>query len=74
VAAGAYPDVPAAAAVMGRRIDNVYLPDPARAAVYDDMYAEYQRLHDYFGRGENPLMRQLRGRRRQARATAQVQP
>ena len=28
VAAGAYPDVPAAAAVMGRRIDNVYPPDP----------------------------------------------
>ena len=28
VAAGAYPDVPAAAAVMGSRIDNVYLPDP----------------------------------------------
>ena len=60
VAAGAYPDVPAAAAVMGRRIDNVYLPIPANSARYDDMYAEYRRLHDYFGRGENTVMRSLR--------------
>ena len=42
VAAGAYPDVPAAAAVMGSRIDNVYLPDPANSAIYDEMYAEYR--------------------------------
>ncbi|MEP6560883.1 MAG: ribulokinase [Nakamurella sp.] len=68
VAAGAYPDVPAAAAVMGRRINNVYLPNPANSATYDDMYAEYRRLHDYFGRGENQVMRQLRARRRTAAA------
>ena len=72
VAAGAYPDVPAAAAVMGRRIDNVYLPDPANSARYDDMYAEYRRLHDYFGRGENTVMRSLRKRRREA-TSRQVQ-
>jgi L-ribulokinase len=66
VAAGAYPDVPAAAAVMGSRIDNVYLPDPANSALYDEMYAEYRELHDYFGRGGNGLMRSLRRRRRQA--------
>lgn len=73
VAADAYPDVPAAAAVMGRRIDNVYLPNPANTEIYDDMYAEYRRLHDYFGRGENTVMRQLRQRRRIATATqAQV--
>jgi len=66
VAAGAYPDVPAAAAVMGSRIDNVYLPDPANSALYDEMYAEYRELHDYFGRGGNGLMRSLRRRRREA--------
>jgi L-ribulokinase len=66
VAAGAYPDVPAAAAVMGSRIDNVYLPDPANSAIYDEMYAEYRELHDYFGRGGNGLMRSLRQRRREA--------
>jgi L-ribulokinase len=51
---------------MGRRIDNVYVPIPEHSAVYDQMYAEYRRLHDYFGRGENPLMRSLRSRRRAA--------
>ena len=66
VAAGAYPDVPAAAAVMGSRIDNVYLPDTANSALYDEMYAEYRELHDYFGRGGNGLMRSLRRRRREA--------
>ena len=66
VAAGAYASVPDAAAAMGRRIDNVYVPIPEHSAVYDQMYAEYRRLHDYFGRGENPLMRSLRSRRRAA--------
>ena len=72
VAAGAYPDVPAAAAVMGSRIDNVYLPDPANSARYDEMYAEYRELHDHFGRGGNGLMRSLRRRRREA-TSRQVQ-
>jgi len=60
VAAGAYPDVPAAAAAMGRCRREAYLPDPASAAVYDELYAEYVRLHDYFGRGGNDIMHRLR--------------
>jgi L-ribulokinase len=60
VAAGAYPDVPAAAAAMGRCRREAYLPDSARAEVYDELYAEYTRLHDYFGRGTNDVMHRLR--------------
>jgi L-ribulokinase len=60
VAAGAYPDVPTAAAAMGRARPAAYLPDPARAAVYDQLYAEYAGLHDYFGRGGNEVMHRLR--------------
>ena len=60
VAAGAYPDVPAAAAIMGRRRQAVYLPDPASADVYDRLYAEYVQLHDHFGRGGNQVMHRLR--------------
>ena len=60
VAAGAYPDVPAAAAAMGSKHDAVYTADPGSAAVYDDLYAEYARLHDYFGRGANEVMHRLR--------------
>ena len=59
VAAGAYPDVPAAAAAMGRKTDRAYLPDADSAAVYDDLYAEYRTLHDYFGRGGNEVLHRL---------------
>jgi len=66
VAAGAYPDVPAAASAMGRVNRDVYRPDAARADVYDELYAEYVRLHDYFGRGANEVMYRLRAIRDRA--------
>ncbi len=68
VAAGAYPDVPAAAQAMGRIERDVYRPASVRADVYDDLYAEYVRLHDYFGRGENPVMHRLRAIRDRVRS------
>ncbi|MBV9093454.1 MAG: ribulokinase [Streptosporangiaceae bacterium] len=60
VAAGAYPDVPAAAAAMGSIVPEAYQPDAARADVYDELYADYVTLHDYFGRGANQVMYRLR--------------
>ncbi|MFU8850198.1 ribulokinase [Micromonospora sp. SL1-18] len=66
VAAGAYPNVRAAAAAMGRRDVAVYEPDEKRAAAYDALYAQYLRLHDYFGRGGNDVMHELRRIRREA--------
>jgi L-ribulokinase len=65
-AAGAYADVRTAAAAMGSKQDAVHMPDPGAAAVYDELYAEYVRLHDYFGRGENTVMRKLRAIQRRA--------
>jgi L-ribulokinase len=67
VAAGAYPDVPSAAAVMGRLDKAVYVPDPERAARYDELYSEYVQLHDYFGRGQNPVMHRLKDIRRRVK-------
>lgn len=60
VAAGAYPDIQAAARSMGKADRGVYQPDPERAAAYDRLYAEYRLLHDYFGRGTNEVMHRLR--------------
>jgi L-ribulokinase len=60
VAAGAYADVPSAATAMGRKRDEVYAPDPAAAADYDQLYNEYLGLHDYFGRGGNDVLHRLR--------------
>ncbi len=68
VAAGAYPDVGAAAAAMGGKHAAVYTPRAASADVYDDLYAEYLRLHDYFGRGANEAMHRLRAIRDRALA------
>jgi L-ribulokinase len=70
VAAGCYPDVPAAAVVMGGKHEAVYLPDPVSADVYDRLYAEYLTLHDYFGRGGNEVMHRLRGVRDRVLAAA----
>ena len=57
----------AASAVMGRVEQAVYLPDPARADAYDELFAEYRTLHDYFsGRPEragNDVLHRLRNLR-----------
>ena len=66
VAAGAYPDVAAASEVMGRSERGVYSPIPANVAAYAELFAEYTTLHDYFGRGANPVMHRLRDLRRKA--------
>jgi len=70
VAAGCYPDVPAAAVAMGGKNQAVYVPDPVSADVYDRLYAEYLLLHDYFGRGGNDVMHRLRGVRDRVMAAA----
>jgi L-ribulokinase len=68
VAAGAYPDVAAAAHAMGRVNRGVYQPIAANVAAYDDLYAEYRALHDHFGRGGNDVMLRLKAIRRRALA------
>jgi L-ribulokinase len=68
VAAGVYPDVRAAAQAMGRAERAVYSPDPVAVAAYDQLFADYTALHDYFGRGGNDVMRRLKARRRDVAA------
>ena len=69
VAAGAYPDVRAAADAMGRVERAAFRPDPARADVHDALYAEYRALHDHFGTGADKLLHRLRRIRNHALAT-----
>jgi L-ribulokinase len=66
VAAGCFPDVRAAAPVMGRRVVAAYTPDEQSAQRYDALYAEYRTLHDHFGRGANDVMHRLKAIRRDA--------
>lgn len=57
---GGYGNVFDAADAMGKLKDTVYTPNPAHADVYDRLYAEYETLHDYFGRGGNDVMKRLK--------------
>jgi len=67
VAAGVYPNIDAAAEVMGKVKDVVVNPIPANQAIYDQLYSEYKTLYDYFGRGTNDVMKRLKAIRREAR-------
>jgi L-ribulokinase len=70
VAAGAYPDIAAAAERMGRLSDDIYRPNPEHARVYDALYNDYLHLHDLFGRSRSDepggIMKRLRERRTDA--------
>jgi L-ribulokinase len=66
VAAGAYPDIRAAAAAMGSVSHRVHRPIPANVEAYQPIYADYLELHDHFGRGGSGVMHRLKARRRAA--------
>jgi len=68
--AGGYDSILEAAQHMARLKDVVYRPNPAHRDVYDQLFAEYQKLHDYFGRGRNDVMKRLKALRLQALAGA----
>lgn len=57
---GGYDSIVDAAKVMGKVMDKVYRPIPENVAVYDKLYSEYKILHDYFGRGENDVLKRLK--------------
>lgn len=65
VAAGAYGSVGEAAEAMGSVTKGRYQPNIERGKMYDRLYAEYEILHDYFGRGENNVMKRLKAIRRE---------
>jgi len=59
-AAGGYDSIFEAAKYMAHLKDEVYTPIPAHSKVYDQLFAEYLLLHDYFGRGANDVMKRLK--------------
>ena len=58
--AGGYDTIFEAAQHMAGLKDEVYQPIPVNQKIYDRLFAEYVRLHDYFGRGENDVMKTLK--------------
>jgi len=66
VAAGVHADIYAAAEAMGRIRRDVYQPDAGRTSAYDELYAVYLRMHDFFGLEQRDLMRRLASIRERA--------
>lgn len=64
---GGYDTIIDAAKVMGKVKDIVYHPIPEHVKAYDKLYAEYKLLHDYFGRGENNVLKRLKKIRKEAK-------
>ena len=62
--AGGYRDIFAAAEKMGGLKETVYKPIPGNVKLYNLLYADYQRLYDYFGRGTNDVMKRLKAFKR----------
>ncbi|GLC29230.1 ribulokinase [Clostridium omnivorum] len=58
-AAGGYDSIVDCAKAIGKT-DKVYYPIEKNVAIYDKLYAEYLTLHDYFGTGENNVMKHLK--------------
>ena len=57
---GGYDSVFDAARAMGSIKNVVYNPVKENSDIYDKLFAEYQILHDYFGRGANDVMKRLK--------------
>ncbi len=60
VAAGIHPGFREAARHMAGAASRCFTPQPAAHAVYERLYAEYLKLHDYFGRGGNQVLKRLK--------------
>ncbi|HZJ77444.1 MAG TPA: ribulokinase [Clostridia bacterium] len=57
---GGYDDLYEAAGKLGKIKDIVYSPKTENSEIYDKLFDEYKILHDYFGRGENDVMKRLK--------------
>ena len=44
---------------MQTSMERIYTPNFENKKIYDELYSEYVKLHDYFGRGENNVMKRL---------------
>jgi L-ribulokinase len=58
--AGGYASIFDAAKRMAHVQRKTYRPNLARHEVYNQLFKEYQTLHDYFGRGANDVMKRLK--------------
>ncbi len=59
-AKGGYDSIFEASKQMAHLREDCYTPIPENKAIYERLFQEYLILHDYFGRGENDVMKRLK--------------
>lgn len=64
---GGFDTIFEAAKSMGKIKEEFYTPIPENVEVYKKLYGEYKILHDYFGTGENDVMKRLKAIKLQAK-------
>ena len=69
---GGHATIEDAARAMAHLRAETYEPNASNRHVYDALYAEYVRLHDRFGRGEDPALKTLKRFRLEALDAAVV--
>ncbi len=45
---------------MAHLKDEIYKPVQENSQIYNQLFKEYLRLHDYFGRGDSNVMKNLK--------------
>lgn len=63
--AGGYDNIVEAAKHMAKIKSETIKPIPKHTEIYEKLYQAYRRIHDYFGRGENNVMKLLKDLKRQ---------
>ncbi|MGB6422282.1 MAG: ribulokinase [Anaerolineales bacterium] len=68
-AKGGYDSIVDASVSMARLREENFQPVLENKVIYDKLFAEYVTLHDYFGRGENDVMKRLKALKAEMRAS-----
>ncbi|NLO34757.1 MAG: ribulokinase [Clostridiaceae bacterium] len=63
---GGFPDIEAAVNSVPQVPGTVYEPDLSHRGVYEQLFACYSQLHDWFGRGGHDIMKRLKALRLEA--------
>jgi len=64
---GGYDSIVDAAKYMARIQEETYKPIPEHVLIYEKLYAEYNILHNYYGRGDNDVMKRLKSMKEQSK-------